>query len=82
MCDIVQYSKTHTFSSLRSRYKRIKSKQHLHRIKQYVREQGTKFHKLRRVDEFVYTEFMRTRKSYLSIHDFDIRRLAIKKHVK
>ena len=35
MCDIVEYSKNHTFSSLRSRYKRIKSKQHLHRIKQY-----------------------------------------------
>lgn len=79
MCTIVEYSKTHTFTSLRSRYKRIKSKQHLHRIKQYVKEQGTKFDKFQRIDEFVYTEFMRARKAYLPIHDSDVRRLAIKK---
>ena len=79
MCDITEYSKNHTFSSLRSRYKRVKSMQHLHRIKQYVKEQGTKFHKLKRVDEFFYAEFMRARKAYLPIHDSDVRRLAIKK---
>ena len=59
MCVIVEYSKSHTFSSLRSRYKRIKSKQHLHRIKQYVKDQGSRFRKLQRIDEFVYTEFLR-----------------------
>ena len=51
----------------------------MHRIKQYVKEQGTKFHKLQRVDEFVYAEFMRARRYSLPIHDADIRRLAIKK---
>jgi len=79
MCAIVEYSKSHTFSSLRNRYKRIKSKQHLHRIRQYVKDQGTKFHKLQRIDEFVYAELIRARESYIPVHDFDIKRLAIAK---
>jgi len=80
MCAIVEYSKSHTFSSLCSQYKRIKSKQHLHRIKQYVKDQGTKFHKFKRIDEFVYTEFIRARESYISMQDSDIKRLTIKKN--
>lgn len=79
MSALAEYSKSHTFSSLRRRYRRVKSKQHLHRIKQYVKDQGTKFHKLQRVDEYAYTEFLRARNSYLPIHDCDIRRVAIKK---
>jgi len=34
----------------------------LHRIKQHVKEQGTKFYKLQLVDEFVYAELMPARR--------------------
>ena len=76
---IVKYSKTHTFSSLRSRYKGIKCKQQLHRIKQYVNTLGTKAQKLQRIDEFVFAQFSHARESYLPVHDFDLKRFAIQK---
>ncbi|CAF3524562.1 unnamed protein product [Rotaria sp. Silwood2] len=79
MCAVVEYAKSHSFSSLRSRYKRIKSKQHLQRIRKYVKDDGTTFQKLQRIDEFVYAELVRARESYIPMHDFDIKRLAIKK---
>jgi hypothetical protein len=59
MCAIVKYSKTHTFTSIRRRYKQIKYKEQLRRIKHYVNAQGTKTQKLQRVDDFVYAEFLR-----------------------
>ncbi|CAF3943698.1 unnamed protein product [Rotaria magnacalcarata] len=80
MCSIIEYSKTHTFLSLRNRYKNIKSKEQLRRMKRYVDSQGTKVQKLRCIDEFVYAEFIRARESSLSVHDSDVRRLALKKH--
>ena len=79
MSDIVQYSKTHSFPSFRNRYKRIKFKQQLHRIKRYVDVEGTKNQKLERIDEFVFQQFTHARQFYLPVHDFDLRRLAIKK---
>lgn len=79
MCAIVEFAKNHSFSSLCHRYKRIKSKQQLQRIKKYVKDEGTKFQKLQRIDEFVYGEFIRARESYIPVHDSDIKRLAIKK---
>jgi len=79
MCAIVEYSKTHTFSTLCRRYRQIKHKEQLRRMKQYVNAQGTKAQKLQRVDDFVYTEFIRIRERCLPIHDSDLRRLAIKK---
>ncbi|CAF3617883.1 unnamed protein product [Rotaria sp. Silwood1] len=79
MIAVVEYSKTHTFLSLRNRYRSIKYKQQLRRIKQYVNAQGTRKQKLQRIDEYVFSEFVRARESYLPIHDFDLRGLAIKK---
>ena len=79
MCAIVKYSKTHTFQSLHHRYKNIKHKEQLRRIKQYVNAEGTKLQKFQQIDKFDYSEFARMRESCLPIHDFDVRRLAIKK---
>jgi regulatory protein YycI of two-component signal transduction system YycFG len=79
MCAIVEYSKTHTFTSIRRRYRQIKYKEQLRRIKQYVKAEGTKTQKLQLVNDFVYAEFTRARECYLPIHDSDLRRLAIKK---
>ena len=45
MCAIVEFSKNYTFSTLRRRYKQIKHKEQLRRIKQYVNAQGTKKNK-------------------------------------
>jgi hypothetical protein len=81
MSAVVEYSKTHTFTSIRRRYKQIKHKEQLRRIKQYVNAQGTKTQKLQRVDDFVYAEFIRARECCLPIHDSDVRRLAIKKRM-
>ncbi|CAF1265076.1 unnamed protein product [Adineta ricciae] len=79
MCAIVEYSKNHTFNSINRRYKQIKYKEQLRRIKQYVNVEGTKIQKLQRVDDFVYAEFIRLRRCCLPIHDLDLRRLAIEK---
>ena len=79
MCAIVKYSKTHTFQSLHYRYKNIKHKEQLRRIKQYVNAEGTKLQKFQQIDKFAYSEFARMRESCLPIHDFDVRRLAIKR---
>lgn len=79
MCAIVEFSETHTFPTLRRRYRQIKYKEQLRRIKQYVNAQGTKTQKLQLVDNFVYTEFIRARGCCLPIHDSDLRRLAIRK---
>ncbi|CAF2029929.1 unnamed protein product [Rotaria magnacalcarata] len=79
MCSIVEYSKTHTFLSLRNLYKNIKYKEQLRRMKRYVDSQGTKIQKLRCIDEFVYAEFIRARESSLPVHDSDVRRLTFKK---
>ncbi|CAM4796059.1 unnamed protein product [Rotaria magnacalcarata] len=79
MCSIVEYSKTHTFLSLRNRYKNIKYKEQLRRMKRYVDSQGTKIQKFRCIDEFVYAEFIRARESSLTVHDSDVRRLTLKK---
>ncbi len=45
MCAIVEYSKTHNFASVSNRYRKIKHNEQLRRIKQYVKDQGTKFQK-------------------------------------
>ena len=79
MCTIVEYSKNHTFASIRRRCKQIKYKEQLRRIKQYVTAQGTKTKKLQRVNNFVYAKFIRGRECCLPIYDSDLRRLAIKK---
>ena len=79
MCAIVKYSQTHTFTSVRRRYRQIKYKEQLRRIKQYVNAEGTKTQKLKQVDDSVYGEFLRARARYLPIHDSDLRRLASKK---
>ena len=79
MCAIVEFSKNHTFSTLRRRYRQIKHKEQLRRIKQYVNAQGTKKQKLQRVDDFVYMEFIRARECCLPIYDSNLRRLALKK---
>ena len=79
MSAIVEFSKNHTFPTLRRRYRQIKHKEQLRRIKQYVNAQGTKTQKLQLVGDFVYTEFIRARECCLPIHDSDLRRLAIKK---
>ena len=42
MCVIVVFSRNHTFSTLRRRYRQIKHKEQLRRIKQYINAQGTK----------------------------------------
>lgn len=76
---IVEFSKTHTFSTLRRRYRQIKYKEQLCRIKQYVNARGTTTQKLQRVDDFVYKEFIRARECCLPVHDSDLRRLALKK---
>ena len=77
MRDTVLYSKTHSFPSLRNRYRSIKFRQQLHRIKRYVGVEGTKNQKLQRIDEFVIQKFTHARQSCLPVHDFDLRRLAI-----
>lgn len=79
MSAIVEFSKNHTFPTLRRRYRQIKHKEQLRRMKQYVNAQGTKTQKLQLVDDFVYTEFIHARECCLPIHDSDLRRLAIKK---
>jgi Tc5 transposase-like DNA-binding protein len=79
MCDIVEYSKTHTFASVCNRYRKIKYNMQLQRIKQYVEDEGTKYQKYQRINDFVFAEFTRAKESYLPIHDSDLRRLAIKK---
>ena len=78
MCAIVKHSQTHTFSSVRRRYRQIKYKEPLRRIKQYVNAEGTKAQKLQKGDDFVNGEFLRARAHYLPIHDSDLRRLASK----
>ncbi|CAF1365518.1 unnamed protein product [Adineta ricciae] len=79
MCPIVEFSKTHTFPTFRRRYRQIKYKEQLRRIKRYVNAQDMKTQKLQFVDNFVYTEFIRARECCLPMHDSDLRRLAIRK---
>ena len=79
MCTSAKYSKTYTFRSLRHRYKQIKHKEQLRRMKQYVNFQGTKVQKLQQIDKFIYAEFVRIRELSLPIHDCNVRRLAMKK---
>ncbi|CAF1646067.1 unnamed protein product, partial [Didymodactylos carnosus] len=78
-CAIVEFSKTHTFPTLCRRYRQIKYKEQLRRIKQYVNAQGAKTQKLQRDDNFVYTEFIRARGCCLPIHDSYLRRWDIRK---
>ena len=68
MCAIVEFSKSHTFFSLRGRCRQTKHKEQLYRIKQYVDAQGTKAQNLQCVDDFVYMEFIRATECYLPIH--------------
>lgn len=79
MCEIVQYANTHQFSTVKNRYRLIKQKSQLRRIRKYVRQQGTKRQKLEELDRFVFHEFNQARNKCLPIHDRDLRRLAIKK---
>ena len=79
MCDIVQYANNHRFSSVKNRYRLIKQKSQLKRIRKYVRCQGTQRQKLEELDKFVFQEFNQARNKYLPIHDRGLRRIAIKK---
>ncbi|CAF3853800.1 unnamed protein product [Rotaria sp. Silwood1] len=79
MHEIVQFSNTHQFSSVKRRYRLIKDKKHLRRIKKYVRQQGTRQQKLERVDQSVLNEFNEARIKGIPIHDQDLKRLAIRR---
>jgi hypothetical protein len=79
MCEIVQFAKSHQFSSVKRRYRLIKDKKQLRRIKKYVTQQGTKRQKLKQLDRFVLNEFNQARNKCLPIHDRDLRRFAVRK---
>lgn len=77
MNDIVQYSKTDSFSSLHNQCRSIKFKHQLHRIEIYFAAECTRKRKLQRIDQFVFEQFTRARQSCLPILDFDLCHLAI-----
>jgi hypothetical protein len=57
MCEIVQFTSTHQFSTVKRRYHLIKQKSQLKRIRKYVRQQRTKRQRLEEIDRFVFREF-------------------------
>jgi len=79
MCEIVQFANSHQFSSVKRRYRLIKDKKHLRRIRKYVRQEGTRRQKLERLDQSVFNEFKEARIKCLPVHDRDLQRLAIRK---
>lgn len=79
MCEIVQYANSHQFSSVKRRYRLIKDKKQLRRIRKYVRQEGTRQQKLKQLDQLVLNEFIQARAECLPIHDQDLKRIAISK---
>jgi hypothetical protein len=79
MQEIVEFANNHSFKAVQHRYRLIKQRSQLRRIRKYVKEFGTKRQKLEKIDQFVFDRFNKIRNSFLPVHDQDLRRLAIAK---
>ena len=79
MQEIVEFANNHSFKAVQHRYRLIKQRSQLKRIRKYVKQFGTKRQKLEKIDQFVFDRFIKIRNNFLPVHDQDLRRLAITK---
>lgn len=71
--------KKHSWKSFHHSFKSIPDRKCLSRIRKYVASHGTKRMKLNEIVNFTYTQFEKAREQFLSVHDIDLKRFALKK---
>jgi hypothetical protein len=65
------------FTTVQHEYPRLKDRKQLKRFREYVEKNGTRSHKIRRIEKFLLDKFLNARNEYLPVHDADIQRWAI-----
>ena len=71
--------KKHSQKSFHPSFKNIPDRRCLSHFRIYISAHGTKKMKLDEIDEFTYAHFQKAREQLLSIHNIDLKRLALKK---
>jgi len=71
--------KKHSWKSFHHSFKNIPDRKCLSRFRTYIAAHGTKSMKLNEINNFTYAQFEKARGQLLSIHDIDLKRLALKK---
>jgi len=62
------------FENVQSKFKRLKSKRHLYRWEAQLEKGGTRNEKLKKISEYVISQFKEAVEKSITIHDVDIRR--------
>ena len=70
------------FSTLQSKFELIKHRNYITRWKALVASGGSKLVKLKEIDEETFKEFQQARSECKIIHDYEIRRWAIREFIK
>jgi len=71
--------KKHNWKSFHHSFRSVPDRKCLSRFRTYIAAHGTKTMKLNEIDEFTYAQFKKARELLLSLHDIDLKRLALKK---
>lgn len=66
------------FENVQSKFKRLKSKRQLYRWEAQLEKGGTRNEKLKKISEYVISQFQEAVEKSIMIHDVDIRRWALK----
>jgi Tc5 transposase C-terminal domain/Tc5 transposase DNA-binding domain/DDE superfamily endonuclease len=76
--DRITGKRKHSFSNVQRHFKRVKDRNYIRRFRKYLESQGTARQKLDKIDSSVYKSFENARNKFLSVHDIDLRRWALK----
>jgi len=66
------------FENVQSKFKRLKSKRQLYRWKGQIEKGRTRNEKLKKISEYITSQFQEAVEKSITIHDVDIRRWALK----
>ena len=79
MREVVNYAEGKSFETVKHRYKRIKYSNYIIRFKQYLENNGTRYHKFEEITKYVMNEFRFARERALSVHEVDLKRWGLNK---
>ena len=65
-----------SWKNVKHQFRRIPYQYYLARFRTYIKESGTKKHKIDSVEDFVYDKFERARELLRPVHDIDLKRWA------
>lgn len=65
------------FSTINNRFRKLNNEKEIYRMRKYVENGGTNFHKWFNVSTKLFSKFKNSREQFLPVHDIDLKRWAL-----